>query len=178
MVEDCHSHDNAGLGLHPGSGSQRPIMRNNKLERNNIGIFFCWGVRNGLAENNKCLENLSYGVSIGHRDTDNVIRLNDIVGSGKTGVLFRPERGKDFAPHRNIVENNRILDSGKVDGIGVDVQGEVESITLRKNDIRESRAPEKRIGVRVGPKTKDARLIENRIAGFAMDVVKADNSKD
>jgi len=172
VVENCHSHDNAGLGLHPGSGSQRPVMRNNKLERNNIGIFFCWGVRNGLAEKNKCLDNRSYGVSIGHRDTDNLIRLNDIIGSGRTGVLFRPERGKDFAPHRNVVEDNRILDSGKDDGIGVDVQGEVESITLRRNDIRESRAPARRIGVRVGPKTKDVRLIENRIAGFATEVAR------
>ncbi len=169
-VEDCHSHDNTGLGLHPGSGSQRPIMRNNRLERNNIGIFFCWGVRNGVAEKNQCLENRSYGVSIGHRDTDNLIRDNDILRSGKTGVLFRPERGKDFAPHRNIVENNRIIDSGKADGIGVDVQGQVESITLLKNDIKETREPAKRTGVRVGPETRDVQLIENRIHGFATPV--------
>ena len=52
MVENCHSHDHAGLGLHPGSGSQRPIIRDNRIERNQIGIFFCWGVRFGLAENN------------------------------------------------------------------------------------------------------------------------------
>lgn len=169
-VEDCHSHDNTGLGLHPGSGSQRPIMRNNRLERNNIGIFFCWGVRNGIAEKNQCLENRSYGVSIGHRDTDNLIRDNDILRSGRTGVLFRPERGKDFAPHRNIVENNRIIDSGKADGIGVDVQGQVESITLLKNDIKETREPAKRTGVRVGPETRDVQLIENRIHGFATPV--------
>ena len=30
-VENCHSHDNAGLGLHPGSGSQRPVIRGNRL---------------------------------------------------------------------------------------------------------------------------------------------------
>lgn len=172
LVENCHSHDNTGLGLHPGSGSQRPIMRDNKLARNNIGIFFCWGVRNGLAERNKCIENRSYGVSIGHRDTDNMIRNNDILRSGKVGVLFRPERGKAFAPHRNIVENNRIVDSGNADGIGVDVQGQVESITLRKNDIKETRDPAKRTGVRVGAETKDVRLIENLIKGFATPVDK------
>ncbi len=169
-VEGCHSHDNTGLGLHPGSGSQRPVMRNNRLERNNIGIFFCWGVRNGIAEQNKCLENRSYGVSIGHRDTDNLIRDNDILRSGRTGVLFRPERGKDFAPHRNLVENNRIIDSGKSDGIGVDVQGQVESITLLKNDIRETREPAARTGIRIGPETRDVKLIENRIHGFATSV--------
>jgi len=170
VVENCQSLDNAGLGLHPGSGSQRPIMRANRLERNNIGIFFCWGVRHGLAENNECIENRSYGVSIGHRDTDNLVRLNDILRSGKSGVLFRPERGKDFAPHRNVFEQNRILDSGRDDGVAVDVQGEVESITLRKNEIRETRGPAKRIGIRVGPKTSDVRLEANQITGFAEKV--------
>lgn len=170
LVEDCHSHDNTGLGLHPGSGSQRPIIRNNRLERNNIGIFFCWGVRHGLAEKNLCLENRSYGVSIGHRDTDNRILDNDILRSGKAGLLFRPERGKDFAPHRNLIENNRITDSGESDGIGIDVQGEVESITLKKNEIRETREPAERVGVRIGPKTKDIQLVENQIDGFATPV--------
>ncbi|MFT5470556.1 MAG: hypothetical protein ACI8UO_005685 [Verrucomicrobiales bacterium] len=170
LVEDCRSHDNTGLGLHPGSGSQRPIIRGNELERNKIGIFFCWGVRNGLAEGNRCLENSSYGVSIGHRDTDNRIVDNDIIRSGKAGVLFRPERGKDFAPHRNIVENNRITDSGEANGIGVDVQGEVESITLKENEIRETREPAERVGVRIGPKTRDVELIGNQISGFATEV--------
>lgn len=177
LVEDCRSHDNTGLGLHPGSGSQRPIMRNNKLERNDIGIFFCWGVRNGFAEKNVCMENASYGISIGHRDTDNLIRDNDILLSGKTGVLFRPERGKAFAPHRNVVENNRIFDSGTDDGIGVDVQGEVESITLRKNQIKETRKPAQRTGVRVGSETKDVRLIDNEIIGFSRAIVRPGNGK-
>lgn len=173
VVENCHSHDNAGLGLHPGSGSQRPVMRGNQLERNNIGIFFCWGVRHGLAENNKCIENRSYGVSIGHRDTDNLVRQNDILRSGKSGILFRPERGKDFAPHRNVFEQNRILDSGSDSGIAVDIQGEVESITLRQNEISESRGPAQRIGIRVGAKTKDVRLIKNTITGFAEKIATA-----
>ncbi len=172
LVENCQSLNNAGLGLHPGSGSQRPVIRNNKLERNNIGIFFCWGVRNGLAEKNHCLENSSYGISIGHRDTDNHILDNNIVASGKAGLLFRPERGKNFAPHRNLVENNRITDSGAESGIAVDVQGEVESITLKKNEIRETRGPAQRTGVRIGPKTKNVKLVENRIEGFATEVAR------
>ncbi|MFT4689167.1 MAG: hypothetical protein ACI9OD_001372 [Limisphaerales bacterium] len=171
-VEGCHSHDNAGLGLHPGSGSQRPIILNNKLERNRIGIFFCWGVRNGLAENNKCMGN-DYGISIGHRDTDNMIRQNDIEGSKTVGLLFRPERGKAYAPHRNIVEGNRLKNNGPENGAAVDVQGEVESITLRKNQIQETRSAAKRIGVRIGAGTKDIRLVENKIEGFSSAVVRA-----
>src|SRR5262245_33208938 len=130
VVEDCHSHDHAGLGLHPGSGSQRPVVRGNRLQRNDIGLFFCWGVKSGVAERNVIEDSRNAGVSIGHRDTDNLIRDNDVVRSGKVGVLFRPERGQAFAPHRNRVEKNRIVDSGPDDGVGVDVQGETESITL------------------------------------------------
>ena len=52
LVEDCHSHDHTGLGLHPGSGSQRTIIRRNRMVGNEQGLFFCWGVRWGLAENN------------------------------------------------------------------------------------------------------------------------------
>ena len=137
VVEDCHSHDHAGLGLHPGSGSQRPIIRGNRLHGNDIGLFFCWGVKSGLAEKNLIEDNRSYGISIGHRDTDNLIRDNDVMRSGKVGVLFRPERGQAFAPHRNRLENNRIVDSGGDSDIGIDVQGQTEAITLERNKLRE-----------------------------------------
>ncbi len=167
IVEDCQSHDHTGLGLHPGSGSQRPVMRRNRLENNDIGIFFCWGVKGGLAEANKIVGNRSYGVSIGHRDTNNIVRDNDIERSGKAGVLFRPERGRDFAPHRNRLERNRIVDSGPADGVGIDVQGQTESIVISTNDIRETREPMSRIGVRIGAETSDVRLADNRIEGFA-----------
>jgi hypothetical protein len=166
-VENCHSHDNAGLGLHPGSGSQRPVMRDNRLERNDIGVFFCWGVKGGLAERNQIVDNRSYGVSIGHRDTNNVVRDNEILRSGKVGVLFRPERGHDFAPHRNRIERNKILDTGPADGVAVDVQGQTESIAIADNEIRESREPMSRIGIRIGAETADVRLADNRIEGFS-----------
>ena len=78
MVEDCHSHDHTGLGLHPGSGSQRPLIRNNKLVGNHIGLFFCWGVKYGLAEENTIEDTKTAGISIGHRDTDNLIRDNTV----------------------------------------------------------------------------------------------------
>jgi len=170
IVEDCHSHDHAGLGLHPGSGSQRPVMRRNRLERNDIGVFFCWGVRGGLAEANQIRDNRSYGVSIGHRDTNNIVRDNDIAQSGKAGVLFRPERGRDFAPHCNRLERNRITDSGPADGVAVDVQGQVASILITANDIRETREPMSRVGVRIGAETSDVRLADNRIEGFSSAV--------
>jgi hypothetical protein len=170
LVDGCHSHDNAGLGLHPGSGSQRPIMRDNRLERNSIGLFFCWGVKFGLAEGNTIDDNTRHGISIGHRDTDNLVVKNTVRRSGEVGVLFRPERGKAFAPHRNCFRENRIEDSGSEEGIAVDVQGETESVRIISNEIVETRGAAKRTAIRLGPKTRDIHLAENRIEGFATQI--------
>ncbi|MDB6037322.1 MAG: Pectate lyase superfamily protein [Verrucomicrobiales bacterium] len=168
-VEDCVSKNNTDLGLHPGSGSQRPIIRNCIVEGNDIGIFFCWGVKYGLAEKNKLIGN-RIGVSIGHRDTDNLVADNEIAGSIQTGVLFRPERGKDFTGNRNRIENNRIVNSGSTNGVAIDVQGATEAVVLAGNEIAESRGPASRIGVRLGAETKSIEVRSNQITGFATAV--------
>jgi nitrous oxidase accessory protein NosD len=124
-----------------------------------------------VAEKNVIEDNRSSGVSIGHRDTDNLIRDNEIVRSGKVGILFRPERGKAFAAHRNRIENNRVLDSGPDNGIGIDVQGETERITLAGNRLRETRKPLARVGIRLGVRTGEVALADNHIDGFAVPVV-------
>jgi parallel beta-helix repeat protein len=171
LVEDCHSHDNTNLGLHPGSGSQRPMIRNNLVERNSIGIFFCWGVKYGLAENNTAVDNRDFGVSIGHNDTDNVVRNNLIQGSGKVGVLFRDETGgKDFWPNGNTIENNRIVNSGPSDGVAVDIQGKTRGVTIAKNEIREARQPMHRTGIRIGKQVGSVTLADNRIDGFSVAI--------
>lgn len=168
-VENCHSHGHSGLGLHPGSGSQRPVIVDNKLENNDIGIFFCWGVKYGLAENNTCTGN-RVGISIGHRDTDNLIRKNTIANSTGVGILFRPERGPSFCAHRNRIEENKVINSGDMSGIAIDVQGGTEQVAIVGNTIQETRAPAARIGIRLGAETKEIRLESNQIAGVAKDV--------
>lgn len=172
VLENCHSHDNADLGIHPGSGSQRPIIRNCRMERNGLGLFWCWGVKYGLAEGNQIVDNRNYGVSIGHNDTDNMMRDNDIIGSGKVGILFRDEtRGTDFWPNRNRVENNRIKNSGGGDGIAIDIQGKTRDVVIAKNQIRETRDSMQRIGIRVSAAAKRIQLQDNRFAGLSRDVV-------
>jgi hypothetical protein len=107
VIDECYCHDNTNLGVHPGSGSQRPLVRNSRMVNNDIGLFWCWGVKYGLAEGNQIDGNRSYGSSIGHCDTENVMRNNRITNSGKVGILFRDEsRGRDFWPNRNLIENN------------------------------------------------------------------------
>jgi hypothetical protein len=82
--------------------------------------------------------------------------------------LFRPECGKAFAGHRNRLENNRVLDSGGEEGIAIDVQGETEALAFINNELRETRGPAKRTGIRLGPKTGAITLEENQIEGFAV----------
>lgn len=171
VVEDCHSHDNADLGIHPGSGSQRPLIRNTKMERNNLGLFWCWGVKYGLAEGNLMDGNRSYGISIGHCDTDNVMRNNEVRNSGKVGILFRDDsRGADFWANRNLIENNRIINSGGADGIAIDITGKTKDARILNNQIIEDRAPMQRIGIRIGRDAGPVEMTENRIEGFQTDV--------
>jgi len=172
-VVDCHSHDNADLGVHPGSGSQRPKILHCKIERNTIGLFWCWGVKFGLAEKNHISKNRNYGISIGHNDTDNVMRNNDVYDSGKVGILFRNDtRGKDFWANRNLIENNRIINSGPAKGIAIDVQGKTRDVKIIGNVLRENRAPMKRVAIRISKLAKGIELKNNKMAGFSQQVVK------
>ena len=171
-VEECHSHDNADLGVHPGSGSQRPVILNNRLERNSQGLFWCWGVKYGLAEGNQISDNRLYGVSIGHNDTDNMMRRNVIRNSGQFGVLFRNEdRGQDFWPNRNVLESNIIENSGGPDGVAIEVMGRVRDLTFSGNTIRETREAAQRVGIRIAAETGAVTLTENTFSGLSADVI-------
>ena len=171
-VEKCHIHGNQGNGLHPGSGAQRPVMRGNLLENNNIGLFWCWGVKHGLAEQNRMKGNRSQGMSIGHNDTDNVMRDNEIVRSGKVGVLFRDDsRGLDFWANRNVLENNRVIDSGDENGIAIDIRGNTKDVLVAGNTIQENRGPGKRQGIHIDKAVERLKLRENVIEGFDKQIV-------
>jgi Right handed beta helix region len=171
LAEDCESHDHAGYGLHPGSGSQRTIIRRNRLVGNNLGLFFCWGVRWGLAEQNYIEGNKLYGISVGHHDTDNIIRHNEVRTSGKVGILFRQEPAPAFQGNRNLVEKNRILGVTQEQGVGIDIQGQTKALTITQNEIRETQAPGQRVGIRIGAEASQITLAENRIEGFSQAVL-------
>ena len=68
-VEGCQVGQNSGLGIHPGSGSQRPVVRGNRSTGNGgDGIYVCWRVKHGVFEKNESRDNQGAGVSIGHKD--------------------------------------------------------------------------------------------------------------
>jgi hypothetical protein len=168
LVENCHLQDGARLALHSGSGSQRSIVRGNRVRRSAEGIYFCWGAQHGLYEKN-VIEDCGYGMTFGHSDSDNLIRDNDIRRSGEAGIHFRGGN-KAFAPHRNRIEGNRIVDSGSEKGVAIDINGETEAVALIKNDLRETRGPQSRIGILIGAETRDIRCDDNQIEGFAVPI--------
>ena len=131
-VENCIIHNAASLGLHPGSGSQRPVMRGNKISNCNIGIFWCWGVTHGIAEANH-IDHCNVAISTGHRDNDNIIRKNTICNSGETAIYFRPERSAAHTSNRVLIEGNSIKCDADVTGIFV-ARG-AEDVIIRKNKI-------------------------------------------
>jgi hypothetical protein len=115
------------------------------------------------------IERCNYGITLGHKDSDNLIRDSDIRQSGDTGIKFRGGN-RAFAPHRNRIEGNRIVDSGGDKGIAIDVNGEAESVRIVKNELRETRSPAARTGIRIAAETRDTRCEYNRIAGFAVAI--------
>lgn len=167
QVLRCIAEDNAELGLHPGSGSQRPIVRYCISRRNGTdGLFLCWRVRFGLFENNFSENNGRYGISIGHKDSDNLLKDNTIRSNQQDGVFFRDET-LGMAAHRNRLENNLIENNGTAgESAGIRVRGETQDILLKNNIIRDTRSEElqtQKIGVCIEAKVGEVTLEGNTI---------------
>ncbi len=173
-VVDCVSEDNAELGLHPGSGSQRPTVRDCVARRNGTdGLFLCWRVRHGVFEGNRLEQNGRFGISIGHKDSDNLLRGNLVLRNASNGVFFRNESA-GMSPHRNRLEDNRIEDNGKESGTaGIRVRGEPAGLTFKDNVIRDTRGGPQQtqtVGILVEDKVGPVEIGANQIdAGTAVD---------
>jgi parallel beta-helix repeat protein len=162
-VTNCLSEDNAVLGIHPGSGSQRPTVRNCIARRNGTdGLFLCWRVRHGLFEQNTLEQNGQFGISIGHKDSDNILRHNIVRQNRQNGVFFRNET-LGMAPHRNRLEENTIENNG---GAEIRIRGEVNDLVFVKNTIRDTQddsAPGFLIEEKVGPVNLQDNTIQTKV---------------
>jgi parallel beta-helix repeat protein len=167
-VTGCLTEGNASLGFHPGSGSQRPVVRNSVARANgDDGLFLCWRVKHGLFEGNTLEGNGRFGISIGHKDTDNLLRNNRVIGNGADGVFFRNET-EGMAGHRNRIEDNLIENNGaKEPAAGIRVRGETRDLVLKGNTIRDTRTGDARrqtVGIKleekVGAVTTEGNQIE------------------
>jgi len=167
QVLDCTSEDNASLGIHPGSGSQRPLVRGCTARGNGEdGLFLCWRVKEGVFENNTLEGNGRFGVSIGHKDTDNLIRGNKILANHEDGICFRDET-EGMAGHRNRVEDNLIENNGRKRPVaGIRVRGQTRDLVFKGNTIRDTRAGDERrqtTGILLEEKAGEVRLEANTI---------------
>jgi parallel beta-helix repeat protein len=132
-------------------------------------------VRHGLFEGNELKNNGRFGISIGHKDSDNVLRNNVVVGNSSHGVFFRNEP-EYTGGHRNLLENNRIQNNGAGgEGCGIYIRGETHDITIVGNEISDTR-PEgektQQFAVRIGPKADRIVIRGNKIDGNKEGTVK------
>ncbi|MGE5644634.1 MAG: nitrous oxide reductase family maturation protein NosD [Acidobacteriota bacterium] len=158
QVIACLSENNSGLGLHPGSGSQRPLVRDSVARNNGSdGLYLCWRVKYGTFEGNELAGNGGHGISIGHKDTDNLLRKNTVRGNAGSGIYFRKE-DEPMAGHRNRLEENRIEDNGSTSGdAGILVDGATRDIVIRGNIIQQKTA------IRLGNQAGDVVIEKNEI---------------
>ncbi|MEJ2703020.1 MAG: right-handed parallel beta-helix repeat-containing protein, partial [Sedimentisphaerales bacterium] len=164
--QNCSAINNADLGFHTGSGSQRSVFRKCTARGNSQGIYFCWSVSDGLAENCILSGNKKYGISIGHRDTDNVIRACTIEHNGEIGILFRKDENEFRCGHRNRVEDCLIRDNGSDGkGIGVDIQGKTHDITVQNTKFINTTGGSQKQGVRTGKEAERIVLRDNTFEG-------------
>jgi hypothetical protein len=178
-VEDCAVEGCAAIGLHPGSGSQRPVVRRNRSSGNGgDGMFVCWRVRHGLFERNELRDNAGSGISIGHKDSDNRFAENAITSNAKAGVFFRNET-EPMGAHRNVFERNTILDNGRADGAkaaGVAIRGHHHGVVFRDNTIGNAQpGGPTAVGLAIGPHAKDFVSENNRFTNLAKGLEQEDS---
>ena len=100
------------------------------------------------------------------------MRRNDVIDSGRIGILFRDDaRGKDFWANRNVIEDNRVVNSGDGEGVAIEIQGQTKDTLIRNNIIQENRNPMKRVGIKINDGVGNVTLGENSIEGVATKII-------
>ena len=168
--ENCQALNNADLGFHPGSGSQRPIFKNCTAKGNSQGLFWCWGACDGLAEKCTFSENIQYGANFGHRDTDNIMRNCVIERNGETGIIFRKEKNEFRPGDRNRIEGCLIRDNGGAGECGVDIQWKTRDISIINCRFENSPDGKQRVAIRISPEAERITLDGNTFANCPVEV--------
>ena len=166
-VIGCISEHNNYLGIHPGSGSQRPRVRNCVARDNGTdGLFLCWRVRHGLFTNNVLQDNRRFGISIGHKDSDNILSRNVVRSNHRDGVFFRNET-LGMAAHRNRLEENVIENNGVGrEAAGIRIRGHTNDLVFKNNIIRDTRGGDlqkQTVGIRIEEHVGQVTLDGNKI---------------
>jgi hypothetical protein len=151
------------------------VRRNRSVNNGSDGLYVCWRVKHGRFEQNEVRGNHHAGISIGHKDTDNLFRDNDVVGNGASGVLFRNE-AEAMGAHRNVFENNRILDNGTrvqagVPRAAVEVKGPHHDLVFRGNTLGNTKPISgPTVGVLASPSAQNLKAEGNRFVNVNQEV--------
>lgn len=125
-------------------------------------------MRDGRFEDNRIENNRWYGVSIGHKDTDNLFVNNMITSNGLCGVYFRKETFKNSG-HRNTFNGNKVLDNGsQKEGYGFYIEPFAGDLVISQNQIAETRSGSgrtQRYGIYKTAGAGPVQLKENQMAG-------------
>jgi parallel beta-helix repeat protein len=129
-------------------------------------MFICWRVKQGTFTDNVFSDNARNGISIGHKDTDNLLERNTVRSNGQDGILFRDELPA-MAANRNRLLGNTIEDNGAAgEAAGVRIRGATSGNEIRGNVIRESRgaAGRQTIGVILEAAVGENVVVDNDIS--------------
>ena len=99
-----------------------------------------------------------YGMSIGHKDSDNVVRKNTILGNKQGGVYWRAVT-KPMAAHRVTFEHNTVQDNEGWGCLLTATQGTL----IRHNVIEDTGVGRQVTGVRFGKQAGEVVLKDNTI---------------
>lgn len=170
--ENCRAENNANLGFHPGSGSQRPRFNDCQALHNSQGIFFCWGVTDGLAQRCILNNNSAYGCSIGHRDTDNQLLDCTLEENGLHGLLFRQPQSPFRGAHRNKVERCLFRNNGALgEGIAIEFQGTAHGVTIRNNRFENTGLGSQKTAIRLSAESTGTRIEKNTYHSIAHELL-------
>ena len=143
-IQDCEAEENVEYGIHLGSHSPECRVLRCTVHHNGAdGLYLCWGVRRGEFADNAIHHNghikIRNGISLGHKDTDNLIARNHISENWKHGIHFR-EKTEANGAHRNILRENIIENNGSESspGCGIFINGITHDIQLERNEIRQT----------------------------------------
>ncbi len=169
---NCEALDNLELGFHPGSGSQRAILNQCTAKGNNQGLFFCWGVTHAKVSGSDFSNNREYGVSFGHRDTDNHLFQCKIESNGIFGILFRRDVTTFRSAHRNRIEKCLFTENGqKSEGVAIQCDGIPCDIKLKANRFENFCQKYQKIGLRVSTEDHGFILEDNIFVGMQHNIL-------
>ncbi|MBT5874463.1 MAG: right-handed parallel beta-helix repeat-containing protein, partial [Candidatus Latescibacteria bacterium] len=149
----------------------RPVIKGCVSSGNSQGLFFCWGVSDGIVEDSSIIDNLDYGITIGHRDTDNQIRNCTIARNARCGILFRDEGEGFLAGHRNTIESCTLRDNGGSEsGIAIDMRREPYDVRILTNRFEDSGNDIQKIGLRIEEGVRRERIENNTFHNMETDI--------